>query len=291
MRILVLGATGSIGTAVAAELKRAGHQVVGLARSAESGERLTAQGYAVLEGDLRAPEAWSDAVTEVDGLVQVAATFTEDMGAVDRGVIEAIARSAGGRSTPLRLVYTGGCWLYGATGDLVATEETPFNPIAPFAWMLDNAAFLAEASSLNLVILHPAMVYHREGGVFSRFLDPMQAGEAVEVWGHRKVRWPLIHRDDLASAYRLLVERSNLTGHFNASAEEGVTVGEVVDALIARFGGPCCVIERPLEEVVAEQGDWAEGPTLDQQMGSQKLRRITGWTPKVSDYRLSDLFD
>src|SRR5437016_5034036 len=49
------------------------------------------------------------------------------------GCAAAHARGAAG---PARLIYTGGCWLFGATGDELATEETPFRPLPAFAWMV-----------------------------------------------------------------------------------------------------------------------------------------------------------
>jgi uncharacterized protein YbjT (DUF2867 family) len=52
MRLFITGASGFIGTAVVAEMLAAGHDVIGLARSRESADRLTAQGADVLEGSL-----------------------------------------------------------------------------------------------------------------------------------------------------------------------------------------------------------------------------------------------
>lgn len=285
MRVLVLGATGSIGTAVSAELQAAGHDVLALARSEESAARLKALGYGTLKGDLRHPGVWSARVREVDAVVHAAATFTDDMGAVDRAVLESIRRQAADAPAPLRVVYTGGVWLYGATGDAVATEQTPFAPIQSFAWMVENARMLLSAPELSAAVLHPAMVYHSDGGVFASFMDDLAAGRPVEVWGSRHVRWPLIHRRDLAVAYRLMVERGDLVGHFNASAEAGVCVQSIAAFLAERAGRPLTLIERPVADVVEENGAWAEGPTLDQQMSSAKLQNATGWRPRLTDFR------
>ena len=56
MRIFVTGASGWIGSAVVPELIGAGHEVVGLARSEVSAQRLEEAGAIVQLGDLDDPE-------------------------------------------------------------------------------------------------------------------------------------------------------------------------------------------------------------------------------------------
>ena len=291
MKALVLGATGSIGTAIAKELATHGHEVLALSRSDASEAGLAASGYATLRGDLRRPGEWADIVRDVDAVIHAAATFTDDMGDVDRVLIDALMDAAAPSSrSPVRFLYTGGCWLYGATGDAVATEDSPFNPIPAFAWMVENAERLIVSGKFSTAVIHPAMVYHRDGGVFTRFLKKARAGEPMEVWGGPETRWPLVHRDDLAVAYRLLMENRDLDGCFNASAQTGVPVRDIVTAIATHHRGPTEIVTRTREELVAEYGDWAEGPTLDQQMASEKLRHACNWRPRYEAFETSDLF-
>ncbi|MBW4706644.1 hypothetical protein KX928_02480 [Roseobacter sp. YSTF-M11] len=78
-------------------------------------------------------------------------------------------------------------------------------------------------------VIHPAMVYHAGGGVFEQFRREARHQRQIEIRGSRRVRWPLIHRDDLARAYRLLLESDGASGHFNASARTGVPMGGLPD--------------------------------------------------------------
>lgn len=283
MKVLVLGATGTIGSAVAATLAHQGHDVLGLSRRTDSDRKLKAQGLPFFRGDLRDPGPWAHLLSEMDAVIQTACTFTDDMAAVDAGVVEALMAAGRSRAVPLRVLYTGGCWLYGVTGDRVAADGDAFAPLSAFAWMLDHSASLLAAPGLSTAIIHPAMVYGEAGGVFARMVDDARAGRPIEYWGSIETRWPLVHRADLAEAYALLLADPGLTGHFNASAEEGVALAEIV-AHIAISHGATRFRRRPLADVLAEHGAWAEGPTLDQQMASGRLRAL-GWSPRHTSFR------
>lgn len=286
MRVFVLGGTGSVGSAIVDALVARSHVVTALSRSEASDNRLKTAGAVPLRGDLARSDTWANVAAAQDCVIQAAATFDDSMGNVDAAAMTALARAAASRDDSLRLLYTGGCWLYGETGDKVATEATPFAPIPAFGWMLEQAEMLLAAPGLSTAILHPAMVYHAEGGgVFDRFQMAAQAGKPLEIWGGPHVRWPLIERTDLGRAYCALAERPDLRGHFNAVAEQGVPVERVAKAVARAHGLEQPPITRTRADLVAEYGDWAEGPCLDQQMSADKLRRATGWQPRLIDFR------
>ncbi|WP_264210148.1 NAD-dependent epimerase/dehydratase family protein [Leisingera thetidis] len=285
MKVLILGGTGSIGTAVTQELLRHGHDVTGLSRSDASDRRLAAMGARPLRGDLRHPGCWVREVARVDGVIQLAAAFDGGMAEADTAAMAAILRQAAMRPEPLRLIYTGGCWLYGATGERVADETSPLRPIRPFAWMQKNAGTVLASPALSAAVIHPAMVYHEGGGAFSRHLDAARSARPFEIWGSISTRWPLVQRSDLARAYRLLLEHPDLTGHFNASAETGVPVARITREIARRHGHDASYVVRSLKHVLIKYGSWAEGPALDQQMASAKLRRLTGWQPVFTSFR------
>ncbi|MEP2717289.1 NAD-dependent epimerase/dehydratase family protein [Pseudophaeobacter sp.] len=285
MKILILGGTGSIGSAVTAELVLGSHEVVGLCRSEASAQKLVALGARPWRGDLCQPETWQAALEGIDVVIQLASTFGPDMGEVDAQAVTAILEAARGRSQPLRVLYTGGCWLYGETGDLTASETSPQRPIPAFSWMQDSANRLLQGSNIACGVIHPAMVYHEDGGgVFSRMLSQAASGLPVEVWGSISTRWPLVHRRDLARAYRMLAEQPELTGHFNVSAQTGVAVREILGEISSRYAHDGSYVVRNRKHVMFKYGDWAEGPTLDQQMRADKIQAFCGWRPEIRDF-------
>src|SRR5690349_12428550 len=97
-RILVVGATGQLGTRLIRRLAAAGIRPRALTRSPQKGEALAALATPVV-GDLGAPETLSDAFEGTER-VFVVAPPTADMEAIERRAIEA-ALAAGAK----RIVY------------------------------------------------------------------------------------------------------------------------------------------------------------------------------------------
>src|SRR5512146_1348225 len=72
MRIFLTGASGYIGGTVAAALLAAGHQVAGLARSAERARQVAALGIEPILGELGDAAALARAACEADAVIHAA---------------------------------------------------------------------------------------------------------------------------------------------------------------------------------------------------------------------------
>src|SRR5687768_14232144 len=81
MRVLVLGATGLIGSAVTARLVAAGHEVVGLARTRDTAaRRLPVERWIVADlRDVRGPEDWLPHLQGVNAVVNCAGTLQDSV--------------------------------------------------------------------------------------------------------------------------------------------------------------------------------------------------------------------
>lgn len=285
MLVLVLGGTGLIGSAVLEELKARGHRVLALARSNASAERAAHLGAAVLRGDLATPEIWVRALPPVDAVIHAAADFDSEMAKIDRRLLDVLLPHLAVQPQKSRFLYTGGNWLFGATGDIVATEESMFAPLPAFAWMVPQLQRARESGAVDGIIIHPAMVYDSSGGgVFRRFGREAIERPAVRVVGSESVHWPLVRNDDLAALYALALESAPSGSTYMGVSIDAFPVGRIARAFARRFRTPCIEPEIISADVIADEcGDWARGYALDQQLSGAKGRRELGWAPRALD--------
>ncbi|BBK42050.1 hypothetical protein STVA_20700 [Allostella vacuolata] len=282
----MLGGTGSIGAPILRWLAARGHEAIVLARSDASAAAATRLGAAsIVRGDIAAPDCWVGALPDLDAVVHMACDFAGPMAAVDGVLIDALLPRLAAQPDRPRFVYTGGCWLFGATGDVVATEKTPMSPLPAFAWMVPHAERILGSQAVDGIVIHPAMVYgDGAGGVFRRFAREAVDRPAIRVVGGEAVRWPLVHCDDLAQLYGLALERAPRGASYIGAAVEGLAVGRIARAFAGRFGTPertPAVISA--DSIALELGPWARGYALDQRLSGAKARRELGWAPRHLD--------
>jgi nucleoside-diphosphate-sugar epimerase len=284
VHVFVLGGTGFIGTNVVRALIRHGHRLTGLARSETSAKKLRSAGSQPLMGDIASPASWIEQLPPIDAVVHLACDLDTDMAAVDRRLLDALLQRLAGQRQRSRFIYTGGCWLFGATGNDTATEDTPFSPLPAFAWMVPHARRILSSPAVDGIVIHPAMVYTADGGVFSRFAEDARARAAIRVVGNEAVRWPLVHRDDLAELYALALDAAPPGSSYIGAATEGLQVGRIARAFARRFGR---VGQAPqiisADQIACELGAWATGYARDQRLSGAKASAQLGWRPAHLD--------
>ncbi|MGI3185372.1 NAD-dependent epimerase/dehydratase family protein [Nioella aestuarii] len=275
LSVFVTGASGFIGSAVVQELLARGHRVTGLSRTEQGCVALQAMGADAKRGDLSDPGGWSTLATGADAAIHLGTGFGPDMAEIDDLALGALIE-AGKAGT--RIIYTGGAWLFGTGKGQLIGPKTEFDPMPEFSWMVSGIKRL-QAASVPHAVIHPAIVHNITGGAFASFTSALQAGRLPEIWGHEQIGWPLVHRRDLARAYRLVLEAPLATGSYTVAAEACVPVGRCVARLAARLGRPTDWRVLSRSEVLHRHGAMAAGPMRDQAMGSGRIREELGWRP------------
>ena len=236
MRIFVTGASGWIGSAVVAELLGAGHEVVGLARSDASAQRLEAAGAIVQRGDLDDPQGLAKAAADSDGVIHLAfqheLAFGGDFAAAaaaDRRAVEAMGNALADSDRPFVLASG----MIGLTAGRVATEndglvaspEIRANPAGR------RAATALLALSLRGVgvrssVLRFAPTVHGDGdkGFVATLVGIARQRGVAGYVGDGANRWPAVHRSDAARLARLAVEAAPAGSVLHAAARRGRSV-------------------------------------------------------------------
>lgn len=279
MRVLVTGATGLIGGAVARRLMAGGHEVVGLARSEMSAARLTGEGFAVMQGDLADPASVACAARAVDAVIHAASpgdqnTATYDIAAT-RSIIEAL------RGTGKRFVYTSGCLIYGSTGDAPATEDSPCNPVELVRWrqQLEDEILAAASVGVHSSVIRPGWVYGNWGGAAMMMYGAAREYGVARYVGDGRNRWSTVHADDLADLYALSLERAPVSSIFNGVHGTATPLIEIARAASEAAGAEGRVEAWPLDEARQSLWAFADAITCDQVVCGDKAKRELDWRP------------
>ncbi|MGD0704493.1 MAG: NAD-dependent epimerase/dehydratase family protein [Trebonia sp.] len=283
MRVLVTGATGFIGSAVVQELLRAGHEVVGLARSDASAEALVATGAGVVRGSLEDLAALRAGAASAGGVVHVAFTNvspTTDFAAASRADAAAIgALGAGLAGTGKPLVVTSGTGLV-SVPDRAVTEEDPANWGPRVAG--EEAALALAGQGVRVSVARLSLSVHdgqadRNGFVPALIALAREKGTSAYI-GAGANRWTGVHRLDAARLFRLALEGAPAGAKLHGVGDEGVPFRQIAAAIGAGLGLPVTAVAAG--DADAHFGYLAPFIGLDNPTSNERTRALLGWKPE-----------
>jgi nucleoside-diphosphate-sugar epimerase len=277
MHVFITGGTGTIGSAVVAELLGHGHTVLALARSDESARLVEEAGAEVLPGAVSDLDVLRAGAARADGVVHLA--FGNDYSSADAlaraldedtAALAALGEELTGTDRPIAAV-SGTPWIPGRA----ATEDDPLPTDGPVGARGRAVNALLGRRGLRATAVRMPRTVHREGrGGFAGLLTEQARRTGVSAYpGDGTQRWPAVHALDAAVLFRLALESAPAGTSWHAVADEGDAVRDIAEVIGARLGLP--VESRPEEYF----GPFGPIFALDQPATSAHTRETLGWTP------------
>ncbi|MGH7165357.1 MAG: SDR family oxidoreductase [Nitrospiraceae bacterium] len=279
MKVFLTGATGYIGTVVAQALQKARHQVIGLVRSDEQAKKLAAQGIKGVTGDLLNVTTIEQAAREADGVVHTASTNDANMAQTDTSVVRAILAALQGTGKPF--VYTSGVWVMGNTDGHVADEGKALDPTPLVAWRagLEQEIIAAATGNVRTIVIRPALVYGRDGGLLAMFLKSARDEGAFRFVGDGENHWSFVHVDDLADLYVRALEKAPAGTVLIGVHGPSHRVREIAEAASYAAQAQGRPQAWPVEEARKVLGPFADALVLDQKLSGERAKTLLGWVP------------
>lgn len=281
MKIFVTGATGFVGTALVQELIKANHQVLGLARSVASAEKLKAAGAGVQLGDLEDLDSLRHGAAAADAVIH--AGFVHDFSRfaevcqIDKVAIETIGSTLAGSNRPF--IVTSGTALVNpgtmATEDMPITYDTTRFPRVSEP-SLD--AFTPQGVRTGIIRLAPSV--HGEGdlhGFIPTLVNIARQKGVVAYIGDGQNRWNAVHRLDAVRLFRLALEKGETGMKYHAVGDEGMTLKTISEVIGRHLNLP--VVSIAPEEAAAHFGWFAMMASLDCPASSQLTQKRLNWKP------------
>ena len=279
MHVFVTGGTGTIGSAVVAELLRNGHTVLALARSDASAQTLEDTGAEPLRGEIADIDTLRAGAARSDGVISLA--FSRDYSdpdalaqaiAEESAALAALGEALIGSDRPI-VTVSGTPWVPGRA----STETDPLptdGPVAGRGRSVNALLNLASQRVRSTAVRMPRTVHNDGKGGFAGLLTDAARRTGVAGYpGDGTQRWPAVHALDAAVLFRLALESAPAATSWHAVADEGDAVRDIATVIGRRLGLPV--------EPVPQETFGPFGPifSMDQPASSAHTRDALGWEP------------
>jgi nucleoside-diphosphate-sugar epimerase len=297
MRVLVVGASGAIGTRLVPQLVERGHEVTGTFRSPGREKSLQALGAKAIRLDVLDRNAVREAVLEADpeAIVHQATALTEAnfSRSLDRTFAEtnrlrvegtdALLAAAWEAGVPRFVAQSFASMRYKREGSWVKTEEDPLDsaPLAKARESFDAMTHLEEA------VTNAGGIVLRYGGFYGAsndgLIEPVRKRQ-FPIVGDGGGYLSFIHLDDAATATALALEHEG-PAIFNIVDDEPAPVREWLPVLASTLGAkpprrvPVWLARLFAGELAVMMG------TESRAASNAKAKRELGWTLRYPSWR------
>jgi nucleoside-diphosphate-sugar epimerase len=276
MRVFVTGASGHIASAVIPELIGAGHEVTGLARSEAAAAAVKRLGAEARLGDTGDLGGMREAAASADAVIHLAFNHdvmtTGDMAgaaAMDMATVRAFGEALAG---------TGKTFI--GIGMAKAADGGPYVSANPRSVVAREIAGFAGRGIRSMLVAVPPVVHSTRdrGGFIPTLIRIARAAGVSGYVGDGANRWAAVHTLDLASLYRLALEKAPAGAQLIAAAEEGIAVRDIAETIARHLG--VAAVSIPAERAAGHFGPFGMVMTLGlPPMSNAATRRLLDWAP------------
>ncbi|WP_033343223.1 SDR family oxidoreductase [Catenuloplanes japonicus] len=303
MRVFVTGGTGHSGSYIIPELVAAGHEVTGLARSEAAAAAISALGAKVRRGELQDLDGLKEAAADADGVVHVAhrqdllvTGGIDAVAAAEVPIMHAYGEALAGTGKPL--VVAGSIGSSGPLGRPVTEEDSALIAGDEHRGTL-HARNVVETTVIGLAergvrssVVRIANIAHSttdRAGFLLRLIALAKEKGFAGYPGDGANLWNAVHIRDVASLFRLALEKGPAGSYWHAVEDGGVPFREIAEAVGARLGVPAVSIPADVLMVPGYFGFLANIVTQSYPASNLITRRTLGWEP--AQPRLRDDLD
>ena len=288
LRILISGASGLIGTALADFLRQQRHTVVSLVRREVIDHSS--------EISWKPAEAWLEpaSIEGFDAIVHLAGENIADkrwsperkQQIIESRVrpTELLARCIKNLSKPPRVfISASAIGYYGSRGDQLLSEDSSAGQgfLAETTQQWEASAQLIASASTRLVIARIGVVLAPNGGALAKMLPFFKSGlGGVVASGDQFLSWIVL--DDLVGAIYHLLQRQDLSGVFNLVAPNAATNRDFTQALSKALHRPA-IVPVPKFAISALYGEMGEATALASLRVSPKRLLESGFSFQFSE--------
>jgi nucleoside-diphosphate-sugar epimerase/ketosteroid isomerase-like protein len=295
MRVFVTGGTGHTGSYIIPELIAAGHEVTALARSDTSAAAVSALGARVRRGALEDLDGLKESAADSDGVIHVAhrqdllpSGGIDAVAAAELAIVLAYGEALGGTGKPLVAAGSIGSPGWENLGR-PATEDDPALPGGDeYAGTLrvrnvvETAVVgLAERGVRSSVVRIPTIMHSTtdSAGFLPLLIALAKEKGFVGYPADGANRWGAVHVRDVASLFRLALEKGPAGKQWHAIGDGAIPFREIAEAMSSRLGLPAVSVPTDVLMLPGHFGFLANLVTLDLPASNLITRRTLGWEP------------
>jgi len=295
MHVFVTGGTGHSGPYIISELVAAGHEVTALARSDRAAAAVSALGAKVRRGSLEDLDGLKAAAADSDGVIHVA--HRQDLfpfggidavAAAEHQIMLAYGEALAGTGKPLVVSGSIGSPGWENLGR-PATEEDLALPGGDKYKGTLRARNVVETTVVGLaergvrssiVRIPPVMHSTTDNAGFLPLLIALAKEKGVAGYpGDGANLWSAVHSRDLASLFRLALEKGPAGKNWHAIGDDGIPFREIAEAIGSRLDLPAVSIPADVLMLPGYFGFLANLVTLDIPGSNLITRQTLGWEP------------